>query len=277
MSRVVLAGMSGWGKSYMAQGLAERNSPEGGTQGDNEADHVLVLDYKDEFRGLVSQEYGPGLARHWIAGPKELEEFDAETYRAILEENGSLVLARHGKLSADDWQQVCAAAISGARRLEGNVVILIDEAHFVAPQSGKVPEPIIGLATTGRGEGAASIWVTQRPAMMEETVLAQADRKFLGGFTSDADLDKLDRVTEYARDLHKAGGVNVPGTVPEALEAADEGPISVRQFTDASGDLVGSEWLYSDNKGNMKRVDSSDYEMVCEHVGAQGYDVDLGV
>ena len=56
---LLLAAQSGWGKSFKGQHVIEKNLPE--------YDHVVVLDYKDEYRGLVKA----GLANWWIGGPRE--------------------------------------------------------------------------------------------------------------------------------------------------------------------------------------------------------------
>ncbi|MFU1780712.1 hypothetical protein ACM16X_04960 [Haloarcula japonica] len=42
---LLLAAQSGWGKSFKAQHVMEENIPE--------YDHVVVLDFKDEYRGLA--------------------------------------------------------------------------------------------------------------------------------------------------------------------------------------------------------------------------------
>lgn len=183
-------------------------------------------------------------------------------------ENPQLVLARNG-LDADRWRAVCAEIVAAIRDLDLSVLVVIDEAHFVAPQDAKLLEPIKGLATTGRGEQVSVIWVTQRLAELDSTVISQCTAWLLGGFTSDADLNKLKEPLEYAVQAHKVGGQHVPG-LPEALHAPDEGAISVRKFTDDADHVVGSEWIYSDDSGTMERKDTSDLQMRSEHVGAQG-------
>jgi len=255
---LLLAAQSGWGKSFKTQHVIEQNLPE--------YDHVLVLDYKDEYRGLVLED----LARLWIAGPRETG-WSSATWHDFLAENKKVVLARHDQMTKDEWTQICAAAIRGARRL-GDVLIVVDEAHFVAPQSGKVPSAIEGLATTGRGEGASSIWITQRPAKAEETVVAQCQARLLGGFESDADLSKIGGITEYPEDLHNPGNERVPGA-PDALLPEDrETPESLQKTENEDGDTVGSEWIYSDNTGERERRDTEGVaeEMASTHYGRQG-------
>jgi len=255
---LLLAAQSGWGKSFKAQHVIEENLPE--------YDHVLVLDYCDEYRGLVKE----GLASWWIAGPRE-RAWSASTWHDFVAANQKVVLARHDRMTTDDWQAVCAAAIQGARRL-GDVLIVVDEAHFVAPQVGGVPDPITGLATTGRGEGASSIWITQRPAKAEETVIAQCQARLLGGFESDADLRKVDGITEYPSDLHNPQVETVPGAPDALMPEGRDRPQSLQKQENDHGDTIGSEWVISDNSGERERQSTAGLadEMASTHYGNQG-------
>jgi DNA helicase HerA-like ATPase len=151
------------------------------------------------------------------------------------------------------------------------VLIDIDEAHFVAPQKGKVPEPVIGLATTGRGEGASSIWITQRLAKLEEDVASQCQARLLGGFESSADLNKVEAITEYPVDLHNPQ-VRTVVNVPAELTPSDrDRPESLQKHVE-NGDTVGSEWIYSDNTGRRERRNTEGLaaEMDSTHFGKQG-------
>lgn len=275
---LLLAAKSGWGKSWMCQRLTELNAKK--------YDRVLVLDFKDEYRGLVSARHGPGLMKYWMAGRNEVEQFTTAHYGELLEQNDRVVLARQPALTEETWREdVCAPAIRAARRLEGSVLIVIDEAHFVAPQSGSVPDVITGLATTGRGEGVSGMWVTQRLTECEETVLAQCEGRFLGGFGSDADLNKVEKVLEYPTDLHRAGGEGFPAEYAEALgfdpgDRVDENGqfVGVRKFTEDDGEtVVGSEWVHSNDDGDVELADSREMEMESEHVGKQGHAIEVGL
>ncbi|ACV47837.1 conserved hypothetical protein [Halomicrobium mukohataei DSM 12286] len=258
---LLLAAASGWGKSYVCQATTESNL--------GEYDGVVLLDYKDEYRGLVKA----GKAKHWIAGPVEAEQWSTDHFRQLIEQNGNVVLARHSHLSPEQWRAVCAKAISAGRRSSLSVLWVIDEAHFVAQQQAKLLDPIKGLATTGRGEGQSSIWVTQRLSELAETIIAQCTARKLGGFESDRDLSKIGGVVDYPQDLHRSGGHRVPG-LPDDLHADDGGPVSVRKWTD--GDIVtGSEWIYSDDSGTVRRMNSANVDMDSEHVGAPGKSIKM--
>lgn len=103
---------------------------------------------------------------------------------------------------------------------------VIDEAHSIAPQQGAYPDPIKGLATTGRGEGNSAMWITQRPAEIDKTVLESSTARFVGGFTDRNDLDQFGDIVEHPADVHVVGGHEVP-TLPDELHAPDAGAISV--------------------------------------------------
>lgn len=251
----LFAAQSGWGKGWTCQAYTETNTEE--------YDHVAVLDYKDEYRGLVKA----GFAKHWIAGPKE-RGWTADAWRSLLESNPKVVIARHG-LTEDHWSEVCAKIAKAARSLAGanSVLVVVDEAHFVAPQGGKLDPALKGLATTGRGENCSSMWVTQRLQELHETVIAQCQSRMLGGFQSDRDLRKID--VEYPREVHRPGASELP-YLPDALHAPDAGPVPLRKFEDDHGDTVGSEWIYSDDSGTLERIDTRQVRMESTHYGRQG-------
>lgn len=247
--------MSGWGKSYHAQAIMEASI--------GAFAYFCVLDFKDEYRGLVEA----GLASHFIVGPAEAR-WSRATWREFFEANGAVVLARH-QLPPEEWRTVAARVVGALRDLapesEGSLVA-IDEAHFVAPQRGSVAAEIEGLATTGRGEGASSLWITQRLAKLEETVVSQADETLAGGFESSNDRAKLD--PEYPEAVHNPTADHVPG-LPEALRVDGES-IPLRLFEDDAGHTIGSEWIYSNSKGDRERRDTRDMSMESTHYGPEG-------
>jgi len=261
MTRRLIAAKSGWGKSRELQRIMEVNAPE--------KDYLLVLDLKDEYRGLVKG----GLASHFIAGPRE-REWTATDWQALLSANPKTVVARY-QIGIVEWRETCARLITAARRLarEGNeVVIVVEEAHFVAPQTGKLPDAVKGLATTGRGEGAASMWVTQRLAELDETVVAQADERLLGGFTSGNDLNKVGKSAEYPPEIHNpVAGTQRAEKYPTEL-LVDGEALPLRKFT-KNGDTVGSEWIFSDDDGNVQRQTTKGTEMQTTHYGTRATEI----
>jgi len=263
---------SGWGKSYGSQSVIEVNL--------DPYQYVVVLDYKDEFRGLCSKECGPAPCKHWIAGPRELEYFEPAHWRELVRQNGQIVIARHQEeITTAEWREICDRIAAGVRTM-GNVLVVIDEGHSVAPQNKKVPEEIGMLATTGRGEGASSMWITQRPAKLDEDIRGLWNAQFIGGVSNDSDMKKLRAELDYNADVHNPGGHRVD-RLREALHTED-GPISLRKKTtvdDQGNERVrNSEWVYSDEDGALQRAWSNDiWDPECDHVGSSGNRIRTGI
>lgn len=252
MTRALLAAQSGWGKSYLCQWWTEDNLPD--------FPYLVVLDYKDEYRGLAKA----GLAKWAGVGAAEAS-MDAEAWRSFLESNERVILAR--AVRDDQWRDVCGAIARAARSLDGEALVVVDEAHFVAPQRGSYPDAVKGLATTGRGEGVASQWVTQRLSEIDETVTAQCDTRLLGGFSSDADLSKIGGIVDYPYQVHNPQ-VDRVGHLPDEL-CADGEPLPVRKFVD-NGKTVGSEWIYSTSAGDTRRINTRSLTMQSTHYSPDG-------
>lgn len=252
--------MSGWGKSYHGQAIIEASVPD--------FNFVVILDYKDEYRGLVKS----GYVSHFIVGPKELA-WDVDDWRAFLQANPKVTLVRH--LSDSDWREVCGRIIQAARDLAGAstpTLVAIDEAHVAAPESGSYPEATANLATTGRGEGASSLWMDQRLAKLDKDVVTQADETIIGGFMRKQDRRQVE--AEYPIDIHNPQKTSVPG-IPEALQADDDPTAPLRRFTEIGDDgeehTVGSEWAYANDKGEMARRDTSSLSMESAHYAPEGH------
>ena len=253
----LLAAQSGWGKSWYAQALLESNLREYPTG--------VVLDHKDEYRGLVEA----GIANWFIAGPNEAG-WSPGRWVELLERNPTVVIARY-RLDAEEWRETAGTVIEAARAVgqsAGGGFVAIDEAHFIAPQRGAVPSAVKGLATTGRGERMSSLWITQRLSELEETVIAQVGERLLGGFTSDADLSKIRSVVEYPAKLHNPM-LNATPQLPDELRADPGGDTPLRRFEE-DGQTIGSEWAYSNERGEMERRDTRDIEMKTTHHGPEG-------
>jgi len=242
----------------------ERNAPR--------YDVFVVLDYADEYRGLVKS----GLATHYIVGPKEARAFGVDEWTKILRENPRLVLARY-QLPPEAWrEEVAQSVIAAARRLaqssaDATSLTVIDECHWVAPQTGGLPDVVKGMGTTGRGEGASSMWATQRLTEFNETLLGNMMFYILGGYTSSGDLDKLKKVAEYPVKIHNPTVTSLP-TLPDALQVDGES-IPLRRFTEGEGEdekTVGSEWIYSDDTGDLRRIDTRRVAMEATHYGSEG-------
>jgi len=240
-----------WGKSYGAQAYTERNAPE--------VDRVIMVDYKDEFGGLVES----GLLQR-LTIPPGTTTLDVDDWHRIFDASGSLQLARTG-CTDEQWREAISPLLLAISQRDESVFLVFDEAHRLAPQRGSYPEAYDTLATTWHGDAMVVVWVTQRWAKLDEDIVSQCQSSLLGGFRSTNDLDKIESV-EYPVEVHQSTANRVDRPLPEQL-LVDGEPLTLRRFTDDAGHTAGSEWIYSDDT-TLKRVDSREWEMESTHYGS---------
>jgi len=253
MTHALIAAKSGWGKNWIAQWWVEDNYER--------FPKMVILDRLDEFRGLAKAR----IAEWGVVGEKEAT-LPTSAWKEFIEQNERVILARH-QLDGEDWKDVVAAVIKATMEIDDDTLVVLDEAHKVAPQKEGYPDPVETLATEGRGQ-VASVWMTQRLAKLDETAIGEMMIYLLGGFQSDADLRKIAGNVGYPSDVHKVSGGQIRG-LPEELLTPDGENIPLRKFTKA-GKTVGSEWVYSDDKGQLKRINSKDLMMDSKHYGREG-------
>ncbi|GAA0648726.1 ATP-binding protein [Salarchaeum japonicum] len=260
MTHLLLGGVSGWGKSINAQAWLERNLAE--------FDHAVILDYKDEYRGVVKA----GLAS-WVGVDAELARLSVAGWQKLLQNNPRLVLAR--AVDVETWRTVANRVAAALLELDGSGLFAFDEAHFVASQRKGTPDRVIEVATTGRSMGVSSIAITQRLQKLDEDYLSQCNEKILGGFTSERDRKKLD--VEYSVDVHNPERTAAIRGLPEELHADDDGPVPVRRWTNENGQTTGSEWIYSNDRGERQRLDTTGLpdRMETTHYGPEGQHLDM--
>ncbi len=263
MNLGVLA-ISGWGKSYTAQSIQEDNIPD--------YENVVILDEGDEYTGLV--EHFDAMSR-WGVGPREAEASIDDWEEFLTTEGNEWVQLPRHDLLREDWAEVCNKVVGATRRLDGTVLVVLDEAHLVAPQTGNVPHNIEWLATTGRKNGYSTIIITQRPAKIDKDILSQLMGLYLGGFGEKSDRNALD--VEYPVELHDPTRSSVPRVpdelYPDDVDRSKECP-PLRKWTKGTGDderTIGSEWIYSDDDGTLSRINTkTDVEMASTHYAPEG-------
>lgn len=256
---------SGWGKGYVTQAKIEKNL--GGV------DFCVVCDPKDEYRGLVAD--GP-CAWH-PAGPAE-QNYSVSTWATIIKSNPFVVIPAYDR-TPEQWRQTVARIGEACRKIyadtggDGKILLVIDEAHEVAPQDEGYPEAISQIAVRGRGEMISSIWITQRTAKLDKDIVSQCMARYAGGFQEPNDRDALG-IDGYPREVHNPNAEFVPN-LPEPLQTDSGESIPVRKFTDSAGNVTGSEWIYSDETGTIRRENSANYAPKITHYGKQGFRLNL--
>jgi len=232
-------------------------------------DALCVLDYCAEYRGLVKA----GVAQHTIVGRLE-SGLSVQDWMTVLSENPRIVLERHkGQIGTDVWREIATKVASALRRLDRDQLVVVDEAHFVAPQREKLPKPIKELATTGRGAGTSTMWVTQRTAEIDKTILTQCQARMVGGFDG-GEIGPLATSIGYPAELHNPEEDPNPSRIPDDLLPSDRGrPTSLQKHKNDEGQTIGSEWIYSDDDGDRRRVNTRNVQMTSTHYGSEGNDL----
>lgn len=269
MTRVGLAATTGYGKSREMQNWLEKNLPE--------MDFAVVMDYKDEYRGLVRgvppSNSETDLCGWVIAGPREVDR-SATWWARVIEDGGRLIIPRF-RIDGDEWRQVCGRVSDALRILYeehpgSKLLAAFDEAHVVAPQQGKYPAAVRKVAKVGRGEGLASLWATQELQDIDDRVSGMWDVQILGGFNTDTALGKLN--VDYPADVHnlRLSPASCPPLPDELL--VDGESIPLRRFYSDEDSLIGAEWIRSDG-AEIKRLNTRGTEMASVHYGSQGHDL----
>lgn len=260
MTHLLLGALSGWGKSLNLQAWLEKNLAE--------FDYGVVMDYKDEYRGIVKG----GLAT-WIGVDEQLAQLDVAGWKQLLESNPRVVLAR--AVNVETWREVADRIAQALLELEGSGLFAFDEARFVASQRQGTPEYVLEVATTGRSSGLSSIAAAQRLQQVDKGYLSQCNEKILGGFTEETDRKKLD--VSYNEDVHDPQHNGTVGGIPEELYADDDGAVPLRRWTDEDGQTVGSEWIYSNDRGALERLNTRGLpeRMATTHYGPEGEHLDM--
>lgn len=250
-----------WGKSYAAQYLCEQNK--------DEFEGMVILDYKDEFGGLVDE--FDDIKR--LKVPSGSQKITSKKWLEKLNQNSRVQLARSSVKMGDreipaatteEWREVAGNVVEALSMWEKTAFLVIDEAHKVAPQS-QAPDPLITLATTWHGDGYGVLWITQRFAEIDTTIVAECEASMLGGFRDPNDLERIEAV-EYPPEVHQSISTRVNRPVPDEL-LVDGDPLTLRRFEDDKGHTVGSEWVYADDT-TLKRIDSREWEMQSTHYGS---------
>ena len=92
----------------------------------------------------------------------------------------------------------------------------------------------------------------------------RCDETLIGGFQSKQDRNQID--PKYLVDIHTP---QVPDLTDD-LHAHDGEAVSLRQFADNDGSIVGSEWIYANNKGEWKHRDTRNLSTETTHYGPEG-------
>lgn len=157
----LVLGMSGMGKSWLEGFLTEQTPKQ-----------LVILDPKNEHVGLAEAHLE--IDRTVMASALDLEEGWVTFWRRVLATGKSVRITARGLDYEENIQMVDALARVMHER--GNLFFVGGEYHRVAP-NGRVPKWVQILHTDARSQGIDYIVSSQRPALLDTTVVSQANRR----------------------------------------------------------------------------------------------------
>lgn len=180
-TRLLVQANSGGGKSWLIRRLLEQS--HGQVQ-------QIIIDLEGEFSTLREQ-YDYILAGKdgdTAADPRSA----ALLAKRLLELNVSAIIDLY-ELSHQDRKRFVrlflSAMVNAPKSLWHPVIVVIDEAHVFAPQTGssEAMEAVIDLATRGRKRGYCAVLATQRISKLHKDAVAEMNNKLIGRTGLDID------------------------------------------------------------------------------------------
>lgn len=159
---------------------------------------VIILDREGEF-GTLREKFDVVLVGEGGEVPCTVETA-TKLARRLIELRVSAVIDLSGLAMQDKRRFVrlfCEALIALPRSLWEPTLIVIDEAHQFAPESGREAESlsaVVSLMDQGRKRGFGAILATQRLAKLHKDAAAEANNLFMGRCAQDVDIK---RAVEY--------------------------------------------------------------------------------
>lgn len=201
-TRLLVQANSGGGKSWCLRRLLEQT--HGRIQ-------QLVIDPEGEFASLrehfdyvLAASHGGDTAAHpRLAGmlAERLLELEVSAILDIYE------LKAHDRVRF--VRHFLEALIDAPKRLWHPALVVVDEAHVYAPQTGEAESAgaVIDLATRGRKRGYAAVLATQRLSKLHKDAAAELNNKLIGRTGLDVDVkraaDELGFGKERWRELRE--------------------------------------------------------------------------
>ncbi|HVL86419.1 MAG TPA: DUF87 domain-containing protein, partial [Candidatus Thermoplasmatota archaeon] len=175
---VLVSGKSGSGKSFFAGWMASQFKERGKA--------LVIWDKKNEYRGLAVALFVLNQAAF-----AKVRQAKHKFFLRLIEKHPSLRIVPQG-LTLDEMLEAFDH-LAHAVYERGETVLLVEEAHVVAPQ-GQTPRYAQILVTDARTTANDLIMVTQRVQLLDTTMASQANVRVAFKMT---DLNDLKRVSSY--------------------------------------------------------------------------------
>src|SRR5437764_14649963 len=227
-TRLLVQANSGGGKSWLLRRLLEQS--HGKVQ-------QIIIDLEGEFSTL-REKYDYILAAK--EGDTAAEPRSAALLaKRLLELNVSAIIDLY-ELSHQERKHFVrlflSAMINAPKSLWHHCLMIVDEAHVFAPQTGQseAMEAVIDLATRGRKRGYCAVLATQRLSKLHKDAVAEMNNKLIG--RTGLDIDRK-RAAEELGFTTKEDAISLRNLAPgeffafgpaisEAVEKVTVGPVT---------------------------------------------------
>lgn len=189
MARTSIIGTSGTGKSWYSGYLLEQAVPN--------FDFAVHFDIEDEELGLSSTETDHEPLYKTVEIDEEL--FGNVDLLRVLYRNKKIRVVPQDLVMEESREvlgTLCAAAMKLGEEGHGSVFVSVDEAHNLLSE-GNLDERVERLITGGRKHKVEFLSITQRPQLIDKTVLSQSNRRCYLRVDEQNDIDKINKVSTF--------------------------------------------------------------------------------
>lgn len=211
MARITILGMSGSGKSWYAGAMLEKIVPK--------FDLAVHFDLENEETGLSDANSDP-LYQTLRVGRERYDGDEQINWIKTIYRHRKLRVVPEGLVgdeARDLYGRICEAVMLLCKDLPkldmpdgafvpSSAFVSCDEAHNLVPQARKIDERVERMITGGRKHGVECLHISQRPQLVHNTVITQADRRVYFGISGDRDIAAINKQCVFnAKKLKKIG------------------------------------------------------------------------
>jgi len=183
--RTCIIGQSGSGKSYAVSVICEElcKAEVGFCIIDTEGEYSSL---KQSFKVLIA-----GYSNDCDLSMRSITNLEALTEELITSNAPFILDVSEAPDQREAVELFSKALYKAADKIRKPYLLIIEEADVFCPQQGKTIDVISEVSRRGRKRGPGLMIVTQRPALVDKTILSQCNFQIIGKLTIEADLESV--------------------------------------------------------------------------------------